>query len=187
MRIRFFAIALSAALLGLCACVGLTRTNGGEQAGSMQSVQHIVYMVQENRSFDHYFGQLGNIAPPTISAPPPTSTDYPPGPGMLPTTAPSSILSIWPQPAGRTSDDSMESHVDMNENHPGSSTILLDGLCTSLAGTPSLLVSWTRLAFALWATTPRTSCLLLFPRFSVRDFDRWFSPVPLKASRIVFT
>jgi len=31
---------------------------GGGSTGSIQSVSHIVIMMQENRSFDHYFGQL---------------------------------------------------------------------------------------------------------------------------------
>jgi phospholipase C len=26
--------------------------------GSLLSINHIIYMLQENRSFDHYFGQL---------------------------------------------------------------------------------------------------------------------------------
>jgi phospholipase C len=30
------------------------------QAGSLNDVNHIIYMLQENRGFDHYFGQLNN-------------------------------------------------------------------------------------------------------------------------------
>ena len=29
---------------------------------SSNSVQHVVFLMQENRSFDHYFGKLGGVA-----------------------------------------------------------------------------------------------------------------------------
>src|SRR5207248_2345183 len=29
-----------------------------QATGSLQSLNHIIFMLQENRSFDHYFGQL---------------------------------------------------------------------------------------------------------------------------------
>src|ERR1700721_4556686 len=29
---------------------------------STNSVQHVVFLMQENRSFDHYFGKLGGVA-----------------------------------------------------------------------------------------------------------------------------
>jgi len=50
-------------LLGLAGCgtgtgVSPGSANGGN-TGSLKSVNHIVIMMQENRSFDHYFGQLG--------------------------------------------------------------------------------------------------------------------------------
>src|SRR5260370_1934035 len=43
-------------LLILCGCQGLV--NGSSSSGNIQAVNHIVFMVQENRSFDNYFGQL---------------------------------------------------------------------------------------------------------------------------------
>lgn len=60
------------ALLGLASCGSGTSANSGGGGGggngggtggsggtgSLQSVNHIVIMMQENRSFDHYFGQL---------------------------------------------------------------------------------------------------------------------------------
>jgi hypothetical protein len=46
------------ALIGLSSCQGLIG-NGSNPNGSLQnSVNHIVVMAQENRSFDSYFGQL---------------------------------------------------------------------------------------------------------------------------------
>jgi phospholipase C len=57
-----------AAVAVLTACQGVT---GGTQTtttttppstgnGTLQSVNHVVFMLQENRSFDHYFGKLGD-------------------------------------------------------------------------------------------------------------------------------
>ena len=65
----------------------------------MQSVQHIVYMVQENRSFDHYFGQLGQYRAANNFGPASDIDGLPATAGTLPTTAPLFILSIWQQPA----------------------------------------------------------------------------------------
>ena len=54
----------AASVLVLSACGGGTSTSGGggggSDPGSLQSVQHVVVMVQENRSFDHYFGHLND-------------------------------------------------------------------------------------------------------------------------------
>lgn len=65
------------AILGLASCGSGTSNSGGGNSGgggggggtggggggggggSLQSVNHIVIMMQENRSFDHYFGNLG--------------------------------------------------------------------------------------------------------------------------------
>src|SRR6266702_4402967 len=41
----------------MCGCQGL-RSGLADGNGGIQSVNHIVLMVQENRSFDTYFGQL---------------------------------------------------------------------------------------------------------------------------------
>jgi phospholipase C len=51
------AIGLIAFFLTLCGCQGLVNTTGGS-SGSVQSVDHVVFMLQENRSFDTYFGML---------------------------------------------------------------------------------------------------------------------------------
>ncbi len=66
-RLLFVAL-LSLAALFLSGCRGLT--SGSQQpsqqqppppqsTGGLNSVQHIILVMQENRSFDHYFGQLG--------------------------------------------------------------------------------------------------------------------------------
>ena len=183
MRIRFFAIALSAALLGLCACVGLTRTNGGEQAGSMQSVQHIVYMVQENRSFDHYFGQLGQYRAANNFGP---ASDI----DGLPATAWNAAdngtiihsFHLATTCLEELSDDWMESHVDMNENHPGSSTILLDGFVHIAGGYALAFGELDTLGVrAMGYYTQDELPYYYFLASQYATSDRWFSPVPTES------
>ena len=36
--------------------------NTGAPAGSLRDVKHVVLLMQENRSFDHYFGTMGRRA-----------------------------------------------------------------------------------------------------------------------------
>src|SRR5258708_12362857 len=43
-------------LLVLCGGQGLV--NGSSGSGNIQAVNHIIFLVQENRSFDTYFGQV---------------------------------------------------------------------------------------------------------------------------------
>jgi phospholipase C len=50
-RIRRFSI-LGLTLI-LCGCQGLVK-----QPGTLQSIDHVIFMLQENRSFDSYFGML---------------------------------------------------------------------------------------------------------------------------------
>src|ERR1700731_2823793 len=54
-------VSLGIVLMALCGGRGLGA--GGSQvsntpSGSLQSIQHVVFMLQENRSFDSYFGML---------------------------------------------------------------------------------------------------------------------------------
>lgn len=52
---------LCAWTLGWCGCQGLTAGtpgNGSQGPQSVQAINHIILMAQENRSFDHYFGAL---------------------------------------------------------------------------------------------------------------------------------
>lgn len=49
------ALAMSTLILGLTGCRGLV---AGDPPGNLQSVNHIVFMAQENRGFDHYLGAM---------------------------------------------------------------------------------------------------------------------------------
>src|SRR5215831_887527 len=50
-------VAFLAVTLALCGCQGLV-SGSSSGTGDIQSVNHIVVMAQENRSFDTYFGKL---------------------------------------------------------------------------------------------------------------------------------
>ena len=52
---------LAICLLAICGCQGVKSTGGGPPPPpppDITSVNHIIFMAQENRSFDMYFGQL---------------------------------------------------------------------------------------------------------------------------------
>jgi len=56
-------LALAGVLLVLCGCRGLVEINNpppnpAPNPGSLQSVNHIIFMAQENRGFEHYFGAM---------------------------------------------------------------------------------------------------------------------------------
>src|SRR5262249_17982043 len=54
-KFRSFCIAaISAGLISLCGCVGVPKT----ASDTVTPINHIIFMVQENRSFDSYFSQL---------------------------------------------------------------------------------------------------------------------------------
>ena len=86
------------------------------------NVNHIVFMAQENRSFDHYFGQLrqyraanGYGAASDVDGLPPSATNpdldgNPLKSYHLDTTCVEELSPGW-----------KESHVDVNMNDPGSS------------------------------------------------------------------
>src|SRR5882724_10862485 len=53
-------LALFTGCQGLSASSGPTPTPSPTPAGSLQSVNHIIFMMQENRSFDAYFGKIND-------------------------------------------------------------------------------------------------------------------------------
>ena len=191
MRAHFSAVALLAALLALCSCVGLTRTGGGEQAGSMESLQHIVFMVQENRTFDHYFGQLGAYRAANGLGAASDIDGLPPGAW----NAADNGTIIHSFHLGTTcveelSDDWFESHVDMNENHAGSSTVLMDGF-VHIAGGYALafdeLDTTGVRAMGYYDENELPYYYFLASQFATSD--RWFSPIPTESipNRIYLT
>jgi phospholipase C len=154
-----------APLLG-CSCVllvllsGCTAVPGVKSSGSQANLQHIVFLAQENRSFDHYFGQLRQywaqngypdqsydglpqFNPATGSSP---LTGPPPAiPGCDPTVPPPADCSYDPsnpvtsyhlitQCIENPSPSWNESHVDWDYNDPvGQQAAALNGFVYTAA------------------------------------------------------
>src|SRR5690349_24813636 len=55
---QFAFMGMLAAAVTLAGCRGLTSNNESNQG--IKSINHIIFMVQENRGFDHYFGKLND-------------------------------------------------------------------------------------------------------------------------------
>src|ERR1700693_2537576 len=70
-RRTFLAAALAAGGSGLLASMGLSRPAGAATIRSASSItpagsdlgaiEHVIFLMQENRSFDHYYGTLGGV------------------------------------------------------------------------------------------------------------------------------
>ncbi|HLH05907.1 MAG TPA: alkaline phosphatase family protein [Terriglobales bacterium] len=176
---RYSALALCVALLALCSCVGLTRTGGGSEAGSEQVLQHIVFMVQENRSFDHYFGQLGAYrAANGFGAA--TDVDGLPANTSNPGYTGGSINSfhLTTTCLEELSGDWFESHADMNYENPGSTTALMDGFARIAGGYAQffgeLNLSGSR-AMGYYDQDELPYYYWMASQYATSD--RWFSPV----------
>ncbi|HLX74529.1 MAG TPA: alkaline phosphatase family protein, partial [Terriglobales bacterium] len=80
----FFVALLAVMLTGCQGLVGISQRPPADNPALDAAINHIVIMVQENRSFDHYFGHLNayrvaNGFPPSVDGTPanasnPTST-----------------------------------------------------------------------------------------------------------------
>ncbi|HZQ67461.1 MAG TPA: alkaline phosphatase family protein [Terriglobales bacterium] len=149
-----------------------------------QSVNHIIFMVQENRGFDHYFGKLpaywaANGFPSQSFDGLPANASNPAQTG----TGTISSFHLRTVCVQNMSPGWNESHVDWNRTDPTSATGLMDGFVTSAA------------AFALNAGPPDAPIFdiqgyrtmgyyddsdLNYYYFMASNFatsDRWFSPL----------
>lgn len=170
--------------------------------GSLQSLNHIVFLAQENRSFDHYFGALRqywaqNGFPdqafdglPQFNIPaglPPTNpgcepSSLPPngcnagGPGSSPVPS----FHLLTQCIENPSPSWNESHVDWNLSNPVSATATLDGFVQTAADDarhnvpPYLDVDGFR-AMGYYNGTDLNYYYFMASSFATSD--RWFSPV----------
>src|ERR1700730_4435589 len=116
----------------LCGCQGLV--NGSRGSGNIQAVNHIIFMVQENRSFDTYFGQLpaywqANGFPGQQFDGIPTNASKPSydGTSMVP------AFHVATECTQNLSPSWNESHVDWNRTSPTSSTATMDGFVYNAA------------------------------------------------------
>ncbi len=136
---RFPVAGLFLLLLVLCGCRGLvngtaTTTTNAPPPANLQSINHIIFMAQENRSLDTYFGQLpaywaanGYPSQPFNGMSASASNPAYQGPGTvsafhLATVCIENLSPSW-----------NESHVDWNRTSPTSSTAVMDGFVYNAA------------------------------------------------------
>jgi len=113
-------------LLLLCGCQGLVGQPEGP--ASLQSIHHIIFMLQENRSFDHYFGQLPQYW--QANGYPAQALDAMPADASNPSFDGTSTVSTYHLATvciENLSPSWNESHVDWNRYDPTSSTPTMDG------------------------------------------------------------
>jgi phospholipase C len=175
--------ALVTGLLVLCGCQGLTNTApvSPTKSAGLQSINHIIFMAQENRSLDTYFGQLpaywaANGFPSQKFDGLPANASNPSFNGTtnvaayhLATECFENVTPSWD-----------ESHLDWNLQNPTSSTAAMNGYVYNAA------------KFAMDQTPPYSDTAgaramgyydgsdLNFYYFMASNFgtsDRWFSPV----------
>ena len=174
-------------LLAMCGCQGLkngTSGGGGSTAG-LQSVNHIIFMAQENRSLDTYFGQLpaywqanGYPAQQFDGMPAAASNPTFDGTGTVP------AFHLATQCIENLTPSWNESHIDWNLQEPTSSTATMDGYVFNAA-------SYAMNQNAAGANPPYTDIAgaramgyydgtdLNYYYFMASNFatsDRWFSP-----------
>lgn len=134
-------LALLVLALGLSGCQGVQPGGGGGNGGNgngsgngggpqfnLQSINHIVFMLQENRSFDSYFGKLPDYW--AANGFPAQQFD-----GLPADASNLAFDGVTPIPAyhlktvcfSNLSPSWNESHVDWNRNSPTSPTPLMDG------------------------------------------------------------
>lgn len=122
-------LSIVALLLAICGCQGLPKNaNPTPLPAGMQKINHIVFMAQENRSFDSYFGQLQAYW--SASGFPSQPFDALPAHALNPgfvrgTTVPSFHFAT--ECVENLSPSWNESHLDWNLQNPVSDTATMDG------------------------------------------------------------
>jgi phospholipase C len=170
-----------------CGCQGLQSPppgSGGDTSATLQSVNHIVIMVQENRSFDHYFGQLpaywqANGFPPQQFDGLPVGASNPSFDGLSTISA----YHLQTECFGNLSPSWNESHVDWNRQQPTSSTPTMDGYAftagnyaqNSHPGEPPIADTEGVRAMGYYDGTDLNYYYFMASSFATSD--RWFSPV----------
>ena len=153
----------------------------GGAGGDLHAVQHIIFMLQENRSFDSYFGHLNGYR---TSKGLPADVDGTPADASNPSYDGS--RQITPFHMRSMCSENLtpswnESHVDWNRNDPLSPTPKMDGFVREAAGfardTGLLDIEGLR-AMGYYDASD-----LPFYYFTATQFatsDRWFSPLMTK-------
>lgn len=125
----FVLVGVLAAVALLVSCRGLTSSNGPNQG--IKSINHIIFMVQENRGFDTYFGKLNDYRAANGV---PGKVDGLPANASNPSFDGTSTVKAFhlqtmcienPSPSWN------EAHFDWNRSNPTSATPTLDGFVFS--------------------------------------------------------
>ncbi len=149
-----------------------------------QSINHIIFLVQENRGFDHYFGHLPDYS--AANGYPAVQFDAEPANASNPTQDGTGTITAY---HFRTvcmqnmSPGWNESHVDWNRTDPVSTTATLDGFVQEAAHFAQTATGGDAPAFDLQgfrAMGYYTGDDLNYYYFMASNFatsDRWFSPL----------
>ena len=138
-----FLLMIAAASLALAGCGGAASSGAassssgsastGPQPAGMQAVQHIIFMAQENRSFDHYFGKLNGYR---TALGVPGSIDGLPANASNPNFTNTGQVAAFHLQTMCVEDLSPawdESHRDFNRQDPSSNVGKMDGFVYSAA------------------------------------------------------
>jgi phospholipase C len=151
---------------------------GSATAVNHKAVNHIIYMMQENRSFDHYFGQLNNYRQSMGLNPDVDVT--PSGASQVSADGTTSFTPFHMQ-SMCVEDASAywnESHNDWNHTDPTSGTPAMDGFAIS-AGNDSINGGGFdfngRRVMGYYDSTDLPYYYFMATQFAISD--KWFSPV----------
>ena len=133
----YLPLAVFALSLALTGCQGLQNGSSSSTTtttGNLQSINHIIFMAQENRSFDTYFGQLpaywaANGYPSQQFDGMPSNASNPSYDG----TTTVSAFHVASECTDNLSPSWNESHLDWNLQDPSSSTATMDGFVWNAA------------------------------------------------------
>jgi phospholipase C len=149
----------------------------------VKSLNHFIFMFQENRSFDHYFGKLNDYRatqglPTEVDGIPPQGFSNPTfdQTGTVPSYKMKTVCIENPTPSWN------ESHVDFNLNHPASNTPTMDGFVHTAAGTSRNNGGSDLEGFRAMGYHDSTELnYYYFMATAYATSDRWFSPVPARS------
>jgi phospholipase C len=178
----------------LAGCIGTSSSNSSSAEGGLNSVNHIIVLIQENRSFDSYFGQLSaywaanGFSSESFDGLPPTSAN----PGCDPAFPPPSVCTgdlsspsvqvyhLQTMCIENPSPSWNEAHVDLNLANPASGSPTLDGFVNTAATDARSLVPPFNDVQGKRAMGFYDGGDLNYYYFMASSFatsDRWFSPV----------
>ncbi len=183
---RLAAIIVAASLLALGGCRGLV--NGAVEANNQPNpqlnanVNHIIFMLQENRSFDHYFGQLNSYRQSQGLS---TEVDGLPAGASNPDFAGTGTVQSYhliTQCVEDLSPSWNETHVDINRSSPGTlNPATMDGFVFTAAkfarDTGLNDINGIR-AMGYYDSTDLPYYYFMSSQFATSD--RWFSPAPTR-------